>query len=263
MDNAIYADPDKLDALSDELSKTQVMLENVFRENAEMIERTKHRLGRTLDTLARNLAVARDQLAQAEAALQQAQVDALDDEYDMVDLSFYMRMVYDAQSRVSLMEGASQSIKKLEAEYEAAAEHYKREEAECFQDYSNLLTKGESIVDKYSALVRASASAISGEPDGPSARDRIIAEGARGILSSPSPVAKVAAALLRSPPGTEDAVSRLLQAGWNAGIVASQEFMAATIRQHGPGPASTLQNIKIQKALHDAANSEEEGVNEE
>jgi hypothetical protein len=259
MDNAIHADPDKLDALSDELSKTPVMLENVFRENADMIARTKDRTGRTLDMLARNAAVARDQLAQAQAALQQAQfAAALDDEYGTVDLSFYMQRVYDAQSRVGLVEGASRSLKKLEAEYEAAAELYRRKEAECWEDYSNLLAKGRAITAKYSALVRASSSAISGGPDGSSARDKIMDAGARGIFSSPSPAATASAALLNTPPGTEDAAARLLQTGWNSGIAASQEFMAATIRQHGPGPAATLQNLKIQKAIHDAANTENE-----
>jgi hypothetical protein len=172
MDSAIHADPDKLDALSDELSKTPVMLENVFRENVEMIERTKHRLGRTLDTLARNLAVAHAQLAQAQAALQRTQFDALYDEYGAVDLSFYMQMVYDAQSRVSLIEGAFQSVKKLNDEYEAAVEHYKREEGACREDYNNLLAKGRAIAGKYAALVRASASSISGGAGGESAAGR-------------------------------------------------------------------------------------------
>lgn len=155
MDEGINADPDKLDMLSDELSKTPVLLENVFRENAEMIVKTQERLHRTLDIRERALSAADMQLGQAEADLQYA----YSDEY--ADISFYMSLVANAQARVNAMEYALQAVKRLNDEYQYSVECYKREEETSFQDYMSFFNKGKAILEKYAALVRASASAIS------------------------------------------------------------------------------------------------------
>jgi hypothetical protein len=82
-------------------------------------------------------------------------------------------MIYNAQALVSRTESAFWAVKNLKAEYEAAAEHYRREESACFEGYRNFLAKGRTIAGKYAALVRASAAAISGEGGASSAGDRI------------------------------------------------------------------------------------------
>jgi hypothetical protein len=85
------------------------------------------------------------------------------------------------------------------------------------------------------------------QPSQPSALGNIINAGVSGI-TSPSPAAKFVADV-RAAPGAEDATAQGLQAAWNVGKEFSREFMAATIRQHGPGPAAVLQDMRIKQAI--------------
>jgi len=55
------------------------------------------------------------------------------------------------------------------------------------------------------------------------------------------------------PPGeASESLTQLVQMGRDAVSVAMEEYMDATIRQHGKSPAVILENIKINQAI-DAA----------
>jgi len=93
-----------------------------------------------------------------------------------------------------------------------------------------------------------------------SARERILTAGAEGI-NSPSDLAQGVSAW-RSPPGAENVYAQGLQAAWNMGVVGSNEFMEATIRQHGNSPAVELNNLQIQQEINNASNYQGEPLNE-
>jgi hypothetical protein len=54
-----------------------------------------------------------------------------------------------------------------------------------------------------------------------------------------------------------------MQAGVKAGVVFSEEFMAAAIRQHGPGAAAQLQKIQIEQSIAYASNYKGEPLQEQ
>ena len=84
-----------------------------------------------------------------------------------------------------------------------------------------------------------------------SARSRIITAGADG-LQSPSVLAQ-GVAEARAPAGAEDAYAQGLQATWNMGVQGSNEYMDATIRQHGASPSAELNNMQIQQEINNAS----------
>ena len=84
----------------------------------------------------------------------------------------------------------------------------------------------------------------------PSALSNILTAGAAGV-TSPSYVANAAA--FRAPPGAKEPLAQAIQATVNMGVVASEELMRGTIRQHGRSPASELESMQIQKAIEDGA----------
>jgi hypothetical protein len=98
----------------------------------------------------------------------------------------------------------------------------------------------------YDEAIQA-ANEIAEQPPETSAASNILTSVSDG-LASPSDLAQFSGEFI-SPPGAEDAVARGLQAGLNMGVTGSEEFMTATIRQHGIGPAAELQNLQIQQAI--------------
>jgi len=84
--------------------------------------------------------------------------------------------------------------------------------------------------------------------DEPSALSNILEAGAEGLYE-PSDLAQIAGAF--SPPGAEDATAQLIQAGWNAGVTGSEEFMEATIDQHGRSPLVEYNEALISEAIAD------------
>jgi len=94
-----------------------------------------------------------------------------------------------------------------------------------------------------------------------SARDRIIMAGRDG-LTSPSDAANIAATI-HAPSGAEDTYAQLTQAAWNTGVVGSQEYMDATIRQHGKNPATELNNMQIQQEIENASEYQGKPLNEQ
>jgi hypothetical protein len=82
----------------------------------------------------------------------------------------------------------------------------------------------------------------------PSALSNILEAGAEGLYE-PSDLAQNAGAF--SPPGAEDATAQLIQAGWNAGVTGSEEFMEATIDQHGRSPSVEYNEALISEAIAD------------
>ena len=88
----------------------------------------------------------------------------------------------------------------------------------------------------------------------PSALKKILTAGVKGA-SSPSSAAKILASLLKlSPPSAESAGAQSVQALMNMGATFSKEFMAATVRQHGPGPSALLRDLEIRKSLSELGN---------
>jgi hypothetical protein len=93
------------------------------------------------------------------------------------------------------------------------------------------------------------------EDSNESALSRILTAG-KGA-SSPSELAQLIVGVASVAPGTKDVVApgtegvlaQALDRGGRMGSVFSEEFMAGVIRQHGPGPAAILQNMKIQQAI--------------
>ena len=56
------------------------------------------------------------------------------------------------------------------------------------------------------------------------------------------------------PPGeASDSFAQLVQMGRDGAPVAAEEYMGATIRQHGDSPAGTLENIQINQAIGTAS----------
>jgi len=108
------------------------------------------------------------------------------------------------------------------------------------------LDEGVDLGYDYDEAIQA-ANEVAEQPPETSALSNILTSGADG-LTSPSELAQIGGDII-SPPGAEDAVTSGLQAGWNMGVTGSEEFMAATIRQHGIGPAAELQNLQIQQAI--------------
>jgi len=100
----------------------------------------------------------------------------------------------------------------------------------------------------YDEAIQAANEAPTELPES-SALSNILTAGADGF-SSPSDLAQITAEIHpHVAPGTEEVVAQGLQAGWNMGVEGSRELMDATIRQHGAGPASDLQNLQIQQAI--------------
>jgi len=86
-----------------------------------------------------------------------------------------------------------------------------------------------------------------------SARDKIMMAGADG-LTSPSDAAHIAAAV-HAPSGAQDAYAQMAQATWNTGIAGSEEFMGATIRQHGESPTVEHNHDQISRAITDGSHA--------
>jgi len=120
-----------------------------------------------------------------------------------------------------------------------------------FAKSKELIKKNEAIIKDQAIPLVSKHIRILEQLGNPSALRKIMNAGAQG-MASPSAAAQLAAEL-RAPPGAEEAVAQGLQAAWNMGVVGSQEFMDATIRQHGRSPAAVLQDIKIKQALDQSA----------
>ena len=63
-------------------------------------------------------------------------------------------------------------------------------------------------------------------------------------------MAEIGAAVLNTPPGTNEAVAQGLQAAANMAVAGAGEFMDATVRQHGKSPAIALNEMQINIKIH-------------
>ena len=88
----------------------------------------------------------------------------------------------------------------------------------------------------------------------PSALSNILNAGTSGA-TSPSEFAQVVASHHKVPSGAESVVAQGLQASWNMGVTGSEEFMKATIRQHGRSAGAVLQDMQIRQAIEKSVSS--------
>ena len=91
------------------------------------------------------------------------------------------------------------------------------------------------------------------DPYEPSALSKLVNAGVAGATSPGKLAQLVAETFPGVPPGAEEVVSQALQAAWNMGVSGSEEFMKATIRQHGRSAGAELQDLLIQQAIEDGA----------
>jgi chromosome segregation ATPase len=159
MAGAVNVQPDKLDIFNAELSRTPVLLENVFTANREMISVTNARIDMTLDTLERKRAKADADLARAKAELNAARsANALS--RDKLDLRGYEDRVKEAGEHLNEITGAYRTMGIIKNEYRDKIDRYKQEAERYLEDYDSLLGKGRVILEKYTELVRRSTGVI-------------------------------------------------------------------------------------------------------
>jgi N-methylhydantoinase B/oxoprolinase/acetone carboxylase alpha subunit len=159
MTNVIYVKPDKLVTFREDLLKTPIMLENIFSENRNMINKTIRQIDMTADMLNRKKTEARIALESAQADLEAA-IAANDEGERKINLGPYISRVTRARERLEKLTDAYDDLMKVRDGYHDSADQYMRDENKYFQDYNTMIKKGGSILGKYTELVRRSTSVI-------------------------------------------------------------------------------------------------------
>jgi len=159
MSSGIYVQPDKLDSYKEEISKTPAMLENIFNENNELINRMNYRIDRTIDMLERKRMSAQIHLENARKELAAARASNATSE-EKEDLDYYYIQIDRAEAELQKLVNACNEIRVIKNEYQDNSDQYKRDEQRYYSEYKDLLSKGITVIEKYTELVRRSTSVI-------------------------------------------------------------------------------------------------------
>ena len=156
MSTAINAQPDKLQIFNEELLKTPRMLENIFGENREIINRTNQRIDMAIESLhvKRNTAKNEHEMAQSALASAQSVQTSL---AGAVNLAPLIERERKARERLMILEQACSEARNIKEDYNGLTAQYSQEEQNYFQDYNNFVKRTSSALEKYTELIRQSS----------------------------------------------------------------------------------------------------------